>query len=187
MDKIPDSAISFLRRRALLGVHDGRDHPLTRHYISECSHFHGRSGALVLFTRDAGHHSSGWMKNPDYERCWHLSLSFREPQDWALDRLVKVRTMVMLGAGFELAPFSLAKAKPWVEAMLYPHAALSWMEAPFSAQGKECDVRHWRVFCDPFWQPIKPRGEVYSTDFTEMGWRSWSEINQPMPSHVNAD
>lgn len=184
---IPENTIATIRKRALLGIHDGRDHPLTRHYINECTFFHGRTGAIIIFTRDSGHHSSGWMKNPDYERCLHLSLSFREPQDWAIDRLAKVSTLVMLGAILELAPFSLAKAKPWVEAMLYPAAALSWMESPFSAQGKECDVRHWRLFCDAAWQPIKPRGEVYNTDITEKGWRSWSEINEPMPSLVSAD
>jgi hypothetical protein len=184
---IPESIISTIRRRALLGVHDGRDDVLTRFYLNECTHFHGQSGTIIIFSRDHGHHSSGWMKNPDYERCWHLSLSFREPQDWSIGKLAKTSTLIMLGAAFELAPFSLAKARPWVEALLYPDASLSWMEAPFSPQGKECDVRHWRLFCDPSWQVIKPRGEVYSTDLTEAGWRSWSEVNAPMSSHVNAD
>jgi hypothetical protein len=36
-----------------------------------------------------------------------------------------------------------------------------------------------RLFCDAGWQPIKPRGEVYSRHLTEKGWRTFSEIHGP--------
>lgn len=35
-----------------------------------------------------------------------------------------------------------------------------------------------QVFCDPAWQPLKPRGEVYTREFTEVGWKSFSELHQ---------
>jgi hypothetical protein len=37
------------------------------------------------------------------------------------------------------------------------------------------------VFCDERWQPILPRGEVYSREFTEKGWKSFSEMNGGKP------
>jgi len=54
---------------------------------------------------------------------------------------------------------------------------LLWIEPPYSPEGRRSDVHHYRLFCDEHWQPIKPRGEVYSTDFTEKGWKSFSELH----------
>lgn len=189
MSEVPDSVISTIRRRATVGLFDGQDTIQNRYYITRlCSHFHGLSGTIIIFSRDTGHHSSGWMKNPDYERCLHLSLSFRAPlEDWAIDRLANPQVLARLGGIFELAPFSMKRAQPWVERILSPDHNLAWRESPFTKTGKDLGVTHFRLFCDEAWKPIKPRGEVYSTDFTEKGWRSYSELNQPMPSHVNAD
>lgn len=36
-------------------------------------------GLMTILTRDIGYHSSGWWKNPDFERCLHLSISFFHP------------------------------------------------------------------------------------------------------------
>ena len=38
-------------------------------------------------------------------------------------------------------------------------------------------VYHYRLFCDEGWQPLKPRGEVYTRDFIEKGWKSFSELH----------
>ena len=43
---------------------------------------------------------------------------------------------------------------------------------------KRAEVYHYRLFCDEGWQPIMPRGEVYSTQFTELGWKSFSELHR---------
>jgi hypothetical protein len=32
------------------------------------------------------------------------------------------------------------------------------------------------LFCDAQWQPILPRKEVYTREFTEAGWRSASQV-----------
>ena len=37
--------------------------------------------------------------------------------------------------------------------------------------------------CDEAWKPIMPRGEVYSTQFTERGWKSFSEIHNGLWSN----
>lgn len=55
---------------------------------------------------------------------------------------------------------------------------LLWCEPPYSEEGKKAGVYHYRLFCDENWQPIFPRGEVYSTQFTEMGWKSFSELHR---------
>lgn len=50
-----------------------------------------------------------------------------------------------------------------------------WAESPVTDEGRLRDVWHYRVFCNPAWEPIIPRGEVYSKEFTENGWLSWSD------------
>ena len=186
--EIPDIIVSTIRSAALMGFCDGRVSAETNGYIRLCSHFHGHSGTLILFSRDQYHHQSGWMKNPEFERCWHLSLSFREPMPkWPLERLSSPYALAQLGAVIPLAPFDWKLARLWVDLILGSDARLSWCESPKSPQGKELSVMHWRIFADPVWHAIKPRGEVYSKEFTEAGWKSWSELNIERPSHVDAD
>lgn len=109
--------------------------------------------ATVIYTRDVGHHTSGWWKNPDYERCWHLSISFRSgTEKKALNEII--------------------------QNLFAPNEKWIWIEPPFSETGKSLNVWHYRLFCDEHWQPIKPRGEVYNTEFTERGWKSFSEVQE---------
>lgn len=152
-----DDIAARMRRMALTGVFDGSPTP----YLDKCTGIHQASGVQFIFTRDTGMHASGWFKNPDYERCWHLSLSFRSP-DGNKD------------AGARL-PYDEKAAKAWVDAFFGPWTRYVWMESPYSDEGKACDVWHHRVFCDLAWQPLIPRGEVYSREFTEKGWLSWSD------------
>lgn len=107
---------------------------------------------IVIYTKESGYHTGGWWKNPDYERCWHLSISFhggneKKTLDTILNNL-------------------FGDFKKWM-----------WVEPPYSEIGKRNNVWHYRLFCDENWQPIKPRGEVYNTQFTERGWKSFSEVN----------
>ncbi|MGP0075590.1 MAG: hypothetical protein ACLPWF_27050 [Bryobacteraceae bacterium] len=119
---------------------------------------HLATGTRLIFSRDAGHHSSGWWKNPDYERCWHLSMSFLEPLTGKpRDKDVKLTNR-------------------WLEAFYGENRRYVWSESPYSPDGKARNVWHYRVFCDPAWQPIVPRGEVYSRELTEAGWLSFSDL-----------
>lgn len=150
--------------RAAKGTFDlSRQDLQSRHnaaYLESCRAYHAPTGTRILFTRDTGHHTSGWWKNPDYERCLHLSLSFLDPEDphgTAIDHRHDL-------------------ASEWIEAF-YPRTSnLVWSEPPYSPEGKRADVWHYRVFYSPGWiSPILPRGEVYSKEFTEAGWLSWSD------------
>lgn len=116
-----------------------------------CRWLLNRYPATIVFTRDTGYHTSGWWKNPDYERCWHLSISFK-------------------GGSEKKA------TKEIIENLFKPYEMLLWVEPPYSDQGKSMDVWHYRLFCDENWQPILPRYEVYSTQFTERKWKSFSEL-----------
>lgn len=115
-------------------------------------------GTRIIFSKDTGHHTSGWFKNPDYERCYHLSLSFRDP---------------LKG---DSVPFEDKIADQWIDAFYGPWRKYIWLESAKFPEGKQADVRHYRVFCDEHWQPIIPRGEVYSRELTEAGWLSFSEV-----------
>jgi hypothetical protein len=185
---IPESVLAHIRMRARSGVTEGRDRlPHERAYYRRCTHLHWQTGSVVMFTRDTGHHSSGWMKNPDYERCWHLSLSFREPKpERPAEELADPNRLARLGAYFPLAPFDFDVARLWVKYLHGDGARYVWEEGPFSGAGKTLGVRHYRVFCDLGWQPIKPRGEVYSRELTEKGWRSWSDQHAE-PNWVSAE
>lgn len=144
---------------------DGRDSPATRRHIQRCTHYHRPTQALIIYTRDTGMHSSGWWKNPDYERCLHLSLSFVGQQ---------------LDQHFPL-PFDRKMAARWAEIFFGDEARKCWIEPPFSPEGKARDVHHYRLFCDPSWRPMLPRGEVYSKGDTPARWLSWSDLHATAP------
>lgn len=133
--------------------------PGDRAYIERCRTVLHREGTVLIFTRDTGHHSSGWWKNPDYERAMHLSVSFFDPE-----------TM-------RPAPFVVEQARRWARMFFGDNVRWTWMEPPYTPEGKHRGVHHYRLFCDAGWQPIKPRGEVYTREFTEAGWKSFSEIH----------
>lgn len=121
-------------------------------YFENCRWFVERYDCIIILTRDVGYHSSGWWKNPDYERCYHLSISFPS----GLNR---------------------KKLEYILEKFFGNNRRLLRCEAPYSEQGKRNEVYHYRLFCDKNWQPIMPRGEVYSKQFTELGWKSFSELH----------
>lgn len=145
-------AVQKIKSQAMAGVFDGRaDSVYNKVYIDESRWWIKNFDCLIIFTRDTGHHSSGWWKNPDYERCWHLSISFPGGRNQAaIDKMVDLL---------------FGENKKWI-----------WVEPPYSDPGKSAEVWHYRLFCDQNWQPLKPRGEVYSKEFTEKGWKSYSEV-----------
>lgn len=149
-----------LRRRAFeAGIFDGT--LLRKHVIDACTYTHSLTRTRIIFTRDVGHHSSGWWKNPDYERCFHLSLSPFPP-------------LVMTPG--HVAELDNALTVKWVRAFFGEHAPKAWWEPAYSSIGKKNSVWHFRVFVDIAWEPIAPRGEVYSRELTEAGWKSASDV-----------
>ena len=150
-----DRIVRTTLKNATSGTWEGRE---VTAYFERCLVVYRDIGMIVVCTRDVGYHTSGWWKNPDYERCLHLSLSFRDPETGAYMPRNKVLTGLMLTGIFGI------------------HKKLIWCEPPYTDDGKSQDVWHYRLFCDERWQPIKPRGEVYSRELTEAGWRSFSDV-----------
>lgn len=148
-------ACKRMKYAASKGIWNGRE---MTEYFESCRWLLERYPATVLFTKDVGYHSSGWWKNPDYERCWHLSISFRSGKE------NKALSEILNNLFGEYQKFL-------------------WVEPPYSEQGKSMDVWHYRLFCDINWNPIKPRGEVYHTHFTERGWKSFSELHNTSKHH----
>jgi hypothetical protein len=153
---------SAMKRVCQYGIYTGRletREALT--YFNRCKrHVPTDPGSTLIFTRDDGMHSSGWWKNPDYSRCLHLSLSFQDRETSGL------------------APKHVALTEKWVEFFFGQWKRLIWAEPPFSEHGKKHDVWHYRVFTSPdFKVPLLPRGEVYSRELTEAGWKSWSDLH----------
>lgn len=151
-DEILIAALQKVKKQAWVGVFNGIAESIYNQvYLMESRWWIEELECLICFTRDTGHHSSGWWKNPDYERCYHLSISFPGGRNQkAIERLL--------------------------DGLYGEHKRWAWVEPPYSDKGKAKEVWHYRLFCDEHWQPIKPRGEVYSKEFTEAGWKSYSEV-----------
>jgi hypothetical protein len=165
------SVAEKLLKSSMLGEFNGMMTSGAAYYLESCKAFHAASGTLLIYTRDTGHHTSGWFKNPEFERCLHLSMSFREPFDMRKPR-----------------QHDWTLAAEWCELFFGESKRMAWQEGPKSDVGINLEVEHWRVFCNENWQPIHPKGEVYSLEFTKKGWKSWSELhpNLPEPSSLHA-
>jgi hypothetical protein len=148
----------WMKTCAAGGHYTGIMTPAAKRYLDHCKAAHRPSGSILIFTRDAGMHSSGWWKNPDYERCWHLSLSFRDPVTGAVRPRDKQWTRI------------------WIDVIFGPLKTLIWTEPPYYPEGKKSDVYHFRVFFSEDWRsPILPRDEVYTRTHTPADWLSWSD------------
>jgi hypothetical protein len=103
----------------------------------------------VLASHDQGTHASGWWRNSDYDRCWHLSLCALHPAHGYVD-----------------LPDS--DLKSWARGVFGQHVAISWTEPPASKLDIYRDApasaytTHVRVFLDQGGNPIQPEGEVYT-------------------------
>ncbi len=149
------SVAEHRRKVANSGIWNGRDYTS---YFGYCRGFHQSSGTLMILSRDQGHHTSGWWKNPDYERCYHLSLSFHDPV-----------TREKIGRDKKLT-------REWIGLVFGKDQDKLWCEPPYSPEGKQDETWHYRLFCTPAWTPILPRGEVYGRELTEIGWKSYSDV-----------
>lgn len=144
-----DRFVADAKRCAMAGLFDGTAR--TKWLLRYCRHEFDWMGSptTMILTRDTGHHTGGWWKNPDYERCWHMSCSF-------------------------LDGFTRRRGDALARLIFGDEVRLTWIEGPWSKEGREIGVWHYRLFCDPAWVPIMPRGEVYSR-FMPADWRSFSE------------
>jgi len=162
----PESIVRRLKSRAETGFYDGLvNADPKRDYFNRCMFGWRKTpdyGIRLIYTRDIGYHTGGWFKNPDYERCYHLSLSF-----WCPGYLVPDEPL----------PQDHAAALEWCSLFFGDDRRMLWVEPPYSDAGRKADVYHYRLFCDPAWRALMPRGEVYTRDFTEKGWKSFSELH----------
>lgn len=157
-----DRVASELRRRAKHGLFNGQQTPEGMRYLRHCRLVDDVTGTVLIFTRDSGHHSSGWLKNPDYERCWHLSTS--------------PAPSLILIPGEQRADPDPKTLAAWLHAFYGESKRYVWSESPKTPEGKARGVWHWRLFCDEHWVPLLPRKEVYTREFTEAGWKSASQV-----------
>jgi hypothetical protein len=101
----------------------------------------------VLLTFDVGYHASGWWRNSQYDRCWHLSLC------------IATRTSLETPELFE--------AQGIARAFFGEDVRLGWVEPPASAfdayrtAPASRHTYHIRVFVDRTGKAIQPQGEVY--------------------------
>jgi hypothetical protein len=107
-------------------------------YVLRCSHRMGTS--TIVFTRDEAWTEPGGYSDPMHARGYHLSLSCVER----------------------------AERELWVRAFFGPNVPLLWACWWWTRGGREFQVSHWRLFCDPQWSPIAVRN---TADVARKGWR----------------
>ena len=149
--------VTLMEAQAAKGIYNGRMEE-TGEYLMCCRWFLKKFGALCIYTHDLGMHDCGWWKNPDYNECMHLSLSFRS---------------LLLS---ERLPKDNKHTKHIIQLIFREDKKFLWCESPASIGGKRSDVWHYRMFIKNG-KPIMPRSEVYSKKFTEIGWKSFSELH----------
>lgn len=155
-----DKLVKAMKRHAGSGdqFYDGRNEFTP--YFRRARQIHEKTGTSLMFTRDKGMHSSGWFKNPDYDRCYHLSISF-----WDMETNPEQPAP---------RPYEHNLAQLWVNLFYGDWTRYVWTEST-ALESLPCEVWHYRVLCNPKWQPIVPRKEVYSREFIEKGWQSFSD------------
>mgnify|MGYP006976407796 FL=1 len=159
------SLMLLAKQRARQQLYDGQPTAANLELARFCTHQHRPSGSQMIYTRDADAHLSGWWKNPDYARCLHLSLSYRNVRD----RSAYGREM----------PHDHRLSEQWCRLFFGQHVRWLWCEPPYTEVGKQFDTWHYRLFMTPGWlSPLKPRGEVYSRDNTPARWMSWSDVQE---------
>lgn len=164
IEKHMRSIATLMRLNAWRSTFDGTMSPRAEWYVTRiCRRIDATTGTVLIFTRDTGHHTSGWMKNPDYERCLHLSLTAIPPR-------------IVLPSGAQRVELDTKTKAAWLRAFFGAEARYTWEESAKSREGERAGVVHYRLFCDAAWVPLMPRGEVYSSEFTEKGWRSASQV-----------
>lgn len=146
------------------------DDPSPSAMISRLSHIDWATGASLIFSFDVGHHTSGWWKNPDYEQCFHLSIS-------SLTNLIDNGLVPSKYKSYDVLILDKSTREKWVELFFDDNLRLIWVEPPYSDYGKKGDTYHYRLFVSKEFIPILPRDEVYTKEFTDAGWKSWSDVH----------
>lgn len=162
-----DNIVLWHKRQANLSTYNGIVTPRSKLYTDSCISGYRPDGTIILFTRDCEMHDCGWWKNPDYNQCLHLSLSYRDPKTG----LFRGKHQSLTDEWLEL----------FYELFYGPLQRLMWTEPPYYPEGKRADVWHYRVFYDRTWSaPLLPRGEVYSKKWTPAHWLSYSDLQEKL-------
>jgi len=112
----------------------------------------------LIYTKDIGTPFDSWFKTPDYERCFHLALTY-----WHTD--------------WEPKPNNEKETNEWLHLFFDPFTNWVWAENVHGENDKKLDIWHYRLFTDTRWKPITPQGGVYSKLKTELHWLSYSDLN----------
>ena len=150
-----DGALAQMRRLAVKYPWKGQGVIHDRHRLTADALLEPGRRTSVIYTYDVGHHTSGWWRNSDYERCLHLSIT--HPVFKSLTGLATLE-----------AP-SDAEVREWAKAAWPADWKKAWLEPPASVLSidvaenrRRPGVGHVRLFLDVNLEPILPEGEVYN-------------------------
>jgi hypothetical protein len=150
--------INALKMVLVDGAFNGLSIPWSESVLKNYMAIHRPSGTVLTYTHDEGYHTSGWWKNPDYERCLHLSLSFHDPETG------------------KPAPGGYRFTNEWLDVFFGESRRLLWCEPLALPEEGSFEVWHYRLFCDASWNPMPPEREAPTAEFAARGWKRWPEL-----------
>lgn len=170
------SAHAFMRPRftyARNNPYNGLQVDLTRHSFLTTALLEPDRPTRICLTYDFGTHASGWWRNSDYDRCWHVSISHPQENRLAISRIGTPEGLLEIQSphplhgkqfvGQVVEPPSDEETRAWARAAFPHHYRWCWIEPPASRLDpyRLPGVSHVRLFLNQQDQPIKPEGEVY--------------------------
>ncbi len=162
---------AILLRRARADPWDGTGPVSLAHRVVVESPAEPGKHLSVLLTFDVGYHNSGWWRNSQYDRCFHLSMVVVTPASG-----------LILPDGTRPPAFETpteAEMQAVAQAVFGDDVTKAWIEPPASkfdpyrTAPASSHCWHVRLFVDRrTGQPIKPEGEVYHL-------KPWPEGDSP--------
>ena len=145
------------------------DNKLGIGYFSWARGFHDATGTLLLYSREVWPPATiGEEKTEGYVYWRHLSLSFHETDlEAGPNRYGRMR---------ECLPKDEETTARWIEAFFGAQKVWVICEPPSTDNGRKFDVWHYRMPCDPNWEPLARKGSQIAQIFSGAGWHPWLDL-----------
>jgi hypothetical protein len=143
---------------------------------------HVRTGTEIFFNRDNDPDlAQKKLIGRDLSFALHLGLSFWQgrasndnPQGEVRGELRRVR------------PAEESLRTRWIEAFFGNNLDRLWVCPPLNDEGREFDIKHYRLFTDENWVARPPLVGIEKSPLQAMGWHRYGEPEQSLPAEMAA-
>jgi hypothetical protein len=149
--------------------------------VERTSHgLHVRTGTEIFYNRDHDPVLANvTLKNHDLARCRHLSLGFWKGR-FSNDNLEGELRGELRRVKLENEEMRTA----WLKAFFGHDLSRVWVCAPLTEEGRQYNIKHYRLFCDEKWQPLPRTAGIAKSPMHALGWNLWGEPEQALPAEL---